>query len=120
MENIEPKFKYVYLIDQPENINPITKLYDRLDYLNYKKVTSSTKELDIIVVNKKAVRDTKTQNRIDKRIARLTKKFSPKILDISDFMNLIGYDPDPKFVLWTDQYPNFNPWTGEPVKMWKD
>ncbi|MGL2324307.1 hypothetical protein R5Q06_00715 [Oenococcus oeni] len=118
MEN--NNLKYVYLIDQPTIINPITKFYDRLEKLHYEKVNSLAEKIDVIVVDNNVARSEKDQAKLDKRIIKLKKKFSPKILSLKDFLNLIGYEPDPQFVLWTDQYPNFNPWTGEPVRMWRD
>ncbi len=105
--------KNVYFIQNPK-FPSITDLKTRLEQFDMQIVNSSSSKIDLLIVE-----NINYDEQIKNRIKKIEVKFSPKILDSVDFLDKIGFHPDKRFILW-QQYPNFDPWTGEKTKIWDD
>ena len=105
--------KNVYFIKNPEFPN-ISEIKSRLSKYDFQVVNASAKEIDFMIVD-----NSKYNQQIQKRISTLESQHSLIIVTTKDFLKRIGFDPDEQFINW-QQYPNFNPWTGEKVRLWND
>ncbi len=105
--------KNVYFIKNPDFPN-ITELRARLSKYDFQVVNASAKKIDFMVVD-----NLKYSQLIQKRISKLECEHSLIKITTKDFLKGFGFDPEERFLRW-QQYPNFNPWTGEKVKIWND
>lgn len=105
--------KNVYFIKNPDFPN-ITELRARLSKYDFQVVNASAKKIDFMVVD-----NLKYSQLIQKRISKLESEHPLIKITTKDFLKGFGFDPEERFLRW-QQYPNFNPWTGEKVKIWND
>ncbi|MCT3071632.1 hypothetical protein [Leuconostoc citreum] len=105
--------KNVYFIKNPDFPN-ITELRARLSKYNFQVVNASAKKIDFMVVD-----DFEYSQQIQKRISKLESEHHLIKITTKEFLKKFGFDPEERFLRW-QQYPNFNPWTGEQVRIWND
>ena len=105
--------KSVYFIKNPDFPN-ISEIKSRISKYDFRVVNASAKEIDFMVVD-----NLKYSQQIQKRISKLESEHSLIKVTTKDFLKRFGFNPDERFIRW-QQYPNFNPWTGEKVKIWND
>lgn len=103
----------VYFIKNPDFPN-ISEIKSRISKYDFHVVNASAKEIDFMVVD-----NLKYSQQIQKRISKLESEHSLIKVTTKDFLKRFGFNPDERFIRW-QQYPNFNPWTGEKVQIWND
>ncbi|BDR56138.1 BRCT domain-containing protein [Xylocopilactobacillus apis] len=110
---MEFKNKNVYLIDNDTPID-LTLIVKRLKELGGNQVTISEKKIDYLIYDENKDHD----ENLAKRFERL-KKGNPIVMSPSDFIKEMGFNPNPAYIEW-DEYPNYDPWTGEKLSLWQD
>ncbi|WP_273710991.1 hypothetical protein [Leuconostoc mesenteroides] len=105
--------KNVYFIKNPDFPN-ISELKSRISKYGFQVVNASAREIDFMVVD-----NIKYNQQIQTRISKIESEHSVIKITTEEFLKKFGFQPDERFINW-QQYPNFNPWTGEEVKIWND